>query len=181
MNGVDGATAALWTLAAAVVTGLATLVPPIISALRMRIEKDRAETERQREQIEIERVRLRREAAFEGALTAELRGKNQPNLTGAEKMAQAVQLANDATPNSVTVTSADVEAALPRVRASLATPSEPAGPNVHVTLVSSEPPAPSATEDRATNPIPGQPRMPKEWRVETSQAAGLSPSKKEPR
>jgi len=134
---MDSATAALWTLAAAVLLGLASLVPHAIAAMKARIDKDKAQAEHDRELLELARVRARREAAFDAAATMEL--AKSPGMSGADKLAAALTIANAQTPDSITVTTADVEAALPRVRASLATPT------------SSFPPP--ADADRPTNPI----------------------------
>jgi hypothetical protein len=115
---VSGATAAWWTLVAGVLLGLASLVPHVIGSLRARIDRDKAQAEHDREMLELARVRARREAAFDAGLAMETK-----ELTGPEKLAGAVQMANDVlTPPTITVSAADVEAALPRVRASLATP-----------------------------------------------------------
>lgn len=118
---MSGATAALWTFVATVILALASLVPRARDALAARIDKDRTQTEHDRQMLELALIRARREAAFDAAATVETR-KDGGALTGAEKLATAVELANATTPATITVTSADVEAALPRVRASLATP-----------------------------------------------------------
>ena len=103
-----------------------------------------------------------RDASFDSALTTELESRKTP-MTPAQKLDRAVQLANDATPASVTVKPKDVEAVLPRVRASLpaesmldATPDKP----IPVVVVSSIPAeATPAADEVQTFPAPA--RMPK--------------------
>lgn len=117
---MSGATAALWAFVGTVILALASLVPRARDALGARIDKDKAQAEHDRELLELARIEARRKAAFEAATVVELTPTQ--GLTGADKLAAAVSLANDATPATIKVTAADVEAALPRVRASLATP-----------------------------------------------------------
>lgn len=158
------AVAALWTLVVAVIGGMTAILPGLFSLIKERIES--------------ERKKLTREASFDAASTIEERERKKPTMTSAEKLAAAVTLANENTPSSVVVKPVDVEAALPRVRASL--PSTSIAPlPIPVTVVSSEPPA-GASDERVTNPLPPAARVPKEWSVGTTQAAGLQQQPRKP-
>ena len=84
---------------------------------------------------------LKRNAAFDAAAVVEDRVQRGARLSANTKLDMALALANETTPTRVKVKAADIEAALPRVRASLATPT------------SSFPPP--AAEDRPT-PIRGR-------------------------
>lgn len=104
-----------------------------------------------------------REASFDSALTTELESRKTP-MTPEQKLDRAVQLANDATPPSIKVQPKDVEAALPRVRASLPAESvlesiKPGEP-IPVTVVSSIP-AESAQSD-ATPTLPRPAPLPRD-------------------
>lgn len=103
-----------------------------------------------------------REASFDAAAQVELEARKRP-ITANEKLDRAVQLANDATPSNIKVEPKDIEAVLPRVRASLPTesvldslaPGEP----IPVTVVSSIP----AADVRITSPLPPDAPVPREW------------------
>jgi hypothetical protein len=85
----------------------------------------------------------KRAAAFDAASVIEERSRKGSGVAQwlpIEKLDAAVQLANDATPERIRVTSTDVEAALPRVRASMATPASVPPLPISVTVVGSVPP-----------------------------------------
>lgn len=83
---------------------------------------------------------MKRDAAFDAASRIEARVQAGDNLTSAGKLHEALKLANETTPERLEVKPADIEAALPRVRASLQTPSSL--PPLAMSAPSHVPPAP---------------------------------------
>lgn len=147
------------TVIGAIGTGLATLLPLYV--------------QRQRLKLELETSDLRQRAADAAVQAVEERARGDGQLRGAAKVQAAIGIAESATPKSVTITPADVQASVTRLRASLPTQGSLPPLSIPVQLVSSEPP-PGAADERTTNPLPPAARVPVEW----TQAAGLQKPRK---
>ena len=165
MNEPTTAVAAVWTLVGTVVsllvTAAATLGPLVIQRLRTKLELDNDE--------------LRRRASDKAVAAVEDLSRGQ-QLHGVDKVMMAARIADEQTPKHVAIKSEDVRAAVTRMRASLPTGGVLPPLSIPVQLVSSEPPA-GGSDDRVTNPLPPT-RLPKEWAVAATQAAGLQPPRK---
>jgi len=96
---------------------------------------------------------MKRDAAFDAASRIEAQVQAGDRLTSSGKLQEALKLANATTPDRLEVKAADIEAALPRVRASLPAASIAPLP-IPVTVVSSVPPDSELAPERPTIPRP---------------------------
>jgi hypothetical protein len=142
------------TAIGAVSSMVITLLPVFTARQRMKLELDRA-------RLEVELEALRRHASDKAVLAVEDLSRGQ-DLHGVDKVAMAVKMADEGTPKNVPVKSADVRAAVVRMRASMPTAgiggTAPLSAGALLQVISTEPP--SAPAGATAVDLPRPPAVP---------------------